>query len=66
MCSSDNEKGANMKLDNRVLGRMGARQLSVEETERVAGSLQVHTNICSAPLTSALGDADGCGGDLDR
>jgi hypothetical protein len=55
-----------MKPDNRVLGRMGARQISVEETERVTGSLQVHTNICSAPRTSALGDADGCGGDLDR
>jgi hypothetical protein len=55
-----------MKHDDRVLGRMGARQLTFEETERVAGSLTFHTNICSAPRTSALGDADGCGGDIDH
>jgi hypothetical protein len=52
--------------NNRVLGRQGARDLTIPETEMVAGGLVVHTNICSAPQTSALGDADGCGGDLDR
>lgn len=51
--------------NNRVLGRQGARDLTITETESVAGGLVVHTNICSIPRTSALGDADGCGGDLD-
>lgn len=56
-----------MKQDRRVLGRMGARELTVEETEQVAGSIHVHTNVCTALTTTghSFGDGDGCGTDND-
>jgi hypothetical protein len=52
---------------NRVLSRLGARELTMEETEQVAGSLQVHTLFCTAMNTTAAhpGDGDGCNGDHD-
>lgn len=52
---------------NRVLGRLGARQLETPETEMVAGGIVVHTNVCTAMETTAArpGDGDGCNGDHD-
>lgn len=50
--------------DTRVLCRMGARELTVTETEFVHGA-QFHTNVCTA-ITAATstatgpGDGDGC------
>jgi hypothetical protein len=57
-----------MNQHNRVLSRLGARELTVEETELVAGSLQVHTLVCTALETTARrpGDGDGCSGDMDH
>ena len=52
---------------NRVLGRLGARELETPETELVAGGITVHTNVCTAMETTAArpGDGDGCNGDHD-
>lgn len=52
---------------NRVLGRLGARQLEISEIEMVAGGIQVHTELCTAMETTAArpGDGDGCTGDHD-
>jgi hypothetical protein len=52
-------------LDNRVLGRIGARELTVVEVKYVSAGL-AHTNVCSAlgfngnTLTHTGGDGDGC------
>jgi hypothetical protein len=48
---------------SRVLSRIGARELTVVETEQVAGSIHVHTNVCTAMGTTGnlFGDGDGCG-----
>ncbi len=50
--------------NNRVLSRLGARELTVEETELVAGSIQFHTLVCTAVLATSTvtgpGDGDGC------
>jgi hypothetical protein len=50
--------------NNRVLSRLGARELTVEETELVGGSLQFHTLVCTAVLRTTTvtgpGDGDGC------
>jgi hypothetical protein len=50
--------------DKRVLSRLGARELTVEETQLVAGSIQFHTNVCTAVVAVATvtgpGDGDGC------
>lgn len=49
---------------NRVLGRLGAREITTEETEYVNGG--VHTLVCTAILaagtgtTTGPGDGDGC------
>jgi|HubBroStandDraft_3_1064219.scaffolds.fasta_scaffold889780_1 hypothetical protein len=53
--------------NNRVLSRLGARELTLEETTRVAGSGQFHTEVCTAMRTTAArpGDGDGCSGDHD-
>jgi hypothetical protein len=53
--------------NNRVLGRLGARDLTIPETELVAGGMQVHTLVCTAMETTAArpGDGDGCNGDMD-
>jgi predicted acyltransferase (DUF342 family) len=60
-------KGKKTMKNNRVLGRVGARELTMEETEQVAGSIQVHTLFCTAMQTTAAhpGDGDGCSGDHD-
>jgi hypothetical protein len=57
-----------MKPNPRVLSRLGARELTVKETELVAGALQVHTLVCTALETTAArpGDGDGCNGDMDH
>lgn len=54
-----------MKPVNRVLGRLGARALTIEEVELVAGSVQ--TRFCTGMRTTgiAFGDGDGCSGDGD-
>lgn len=50
-----------MNKSNRVLTRLGARELTVEETEFVAGSQIVHTNVCSFFTTTMTGSGDGDG-----
>ncbi len=49
---------------NRVLGRAGARELTVKELESVSGALAFHTNVCTAVLATTTvtgpGDGDGC------
>jgi hypothetical protein len=58
-----------MKKSNRVLTRLGARELTVAEAAMVGGALIVHTNVCTAPFTVTLTgpDGDGCGtGDFDH
>lgn len=62
-----------MNQDKRVLGRRGARMLTVEETAIVSGSIGFHTNVCSIPLPPltatgpGAGDGDACGnGDIDQ
>ncbi len=49
-----------MTQNNRVLSRVGARELTVEEVEQVAGSLAAHTNVCSLATTTVTGDGDAC------
>jgi hypothetical protein len=55
-----------MKQDHRVLGRLGARELSLEEIECVSGSRAAHTDVCTLATmtTTGSGDGDGCS-DLD-
>jgi len=53
------------KLEDRVLARAGARELTVTEADYVAAAGAVHTNVCTAPLAAAgtvtgPGDGDGC------
>jgi hypothetical protein len=52
---------------NRVLGRLGARELEMPETEAVAGGITVHTLVCTGMETTAAcpGDGDGCNCDHD-
>ena len=46
-----------MKQENRVLGRIGARELTPREVEHVTGSLKVHTEtVCTLGPTSLDGD----------
>jgi hypothetical protein len=54
-----------MKPNNRVLSRMGARELTIAELDQVAGSLAAHTNVCSLATTTVTGDGDACH-DLDH
>jgi hypothetical protein len=53
-----------MNKNSRVLGRMGARELTIDETECVTGSITVHTDVCSRPFpgspTLLTGDGDAC------
>jgi hypothetical protein len=53
-----------MHKNSRVLGRMGARELTLDETEYVTGSIRVHTDVCSRPFpgspTTLTGDGDAC------
>lgn len=53
--------------NNRVLGRAGARELTIPETNQVTGAFQVSTQFCTAMNTTghAPGDGDGCNADHD-
>lgn len=44
---------------NRVLGRIGARQLTPQEVERVSGSGPEHTNVISVNPKTGQRDGDG-------
>jgi len=46
--------------NNRVLTRLGARELTLEEMEQVAGSQNARTNVCSLATTTVTGDGDAC------
>lgn len=54
-----------MNQDNRVLSRVGARDLTMEEVERVAAGLRTAT-LCTGPGPFGSGFLDGdpgeCGG----
>lgn len=54
-----------MTHENRILGRRGARELTIPEIDQVAGSL--NTRFCTAMSTTGLapGDGDGCNADHD-
>ena len=56
-----------MNKQNRVLSRLGARELTTDEVHFVAGSFLAHTNVCTALQTTGagFGDGDGCGNDHD-
>ena len=43
----------------RVLGRIGARELSPEEVEKVSGGLPVHTNVITFNPVTFQRDGDG-------
>jgi hypothetical protein len=45
---------------NRVLGRIGARELMPDELEAVNGGAAFHTNVCTAILATNTGDGDAC------
>lgn len=51
---------------HRVLSRLGARELTIEEVELVSGAF-AHTNVCTGLRTTGagFGDGDGCGNDGD-
>jgi hypothetical protein len=55
--------------DNRVLCRVGARELTNEEVDFVSAAIQAHTNVCTAIMATATatgsGDGDGCS-DTDK
>lgn len=56
------------EIDNRVLSRRRAHEMSPVEVELVSGGFQAHTNVCSAfnPKTLTGFDGDGCSGDIDH
>jgi hypothetical protein len=56
----DQWKEKNMNQNNRVLTRLGARELTIEEMEQVAGSQRARTNVCSLATTTVTGDGDAC------
>jgi hypothetical protein len=49
-----------MNHGKRVLGRMGARELTLEEAQWVGGAQIVHTNVCSFFTHTVTGDGDAC------
>jgi hypothetical protein len=55
--------------DTRVLCRMGARELTIEEVDFVSAAMAAHTNVCTAIMATATvtgpGDGDGCS-DTDK
>lgn len=56
----------NMKQENRVLGRIGARELNPREVEHVTGGIGIHTEtVCTVDLkagnTALDGDRGECG-----
>jgi len=57
-----NNKKENYMSNNqeyRVLGRIGARELSPEEVEKVSGGLPVHTNVITFNPVTFQRDGDG-------
>ena len=48
--------------DQRVMARVGARELAQEEIEQVTGAAgrAAHTNVCTALTATNTGDGDGC------
>jgi hypothetical protein len=46
--------------DNRVLSRLGARELTSQEVEQVTGAGHVHTNNCTINLNTGTRDGDAC------
>jgi len=57
-----------MNEQDRVLVRLGARELTIEEIDQV-NAAQFHTNVCTAIMATATatgpGDGDGCS-DTDK
>jgi len=59
------EKRMSKQQDNRVLVRLGARELTIEEIDSVsAAAIQFRTLVCTAVMKTATvtgpGDGDGC------
>jgi hypothetical protein len=50
----------NNDSNNRVLNRVGARELSHDEVQFVAGAVGAHTNVCTALTLTNTGDGDAC------
>jgi hypothetical protein len=52
-----------MNQDNRVLGRVGARELTMREVEDVRGGIIIHTNTACFLLSggAVLSDINECG-----
>lgn len=51
------------QVDNRVLARTGARELTIDEVDQVSAAMAAHTNVCTAAIAIAThtgGDGDGC------
>ncbi len=47
--------------DQRVLGRVGAREMTPEEIEQVTGAAgRFHTNVCTIVTATSTGDGDAC------
>jgi len=49
-----------MKGNNRVLGRKGARELTIQETERIHGAIRTET-VCTFYDGKLDGDTGECG-----
>jgi hypothetical protein len=47
--------------ENRVISRVGARELNQQELDAVCGGLTVHTNVCSFDPVTGARDGDACG-----
>ena len=66
---SRKELSMSIQENNRVLVRRGARELTVNEAERVLGAGDFNTLVCTIPLSAAFatsthtgpGDGDACG-----
>jgi hypothetical protein len=50
-----------MNQENRVLSRLGARELTYDEIESVSGARAFHTNVCTIATMTATGSGDGDG-----
>ncbi|MGE5323209.1 MAG: hypothetical protein ACM3SW_10120 [Actinomycetota bacterium] len=50
--------------ENRVLGRRGARDITIPELEYINGAGTLHTEVCTAIMATGTvtgpGDGDGC------
>ncbi|HEV2961842.1 MAG TPA: hypothetical protein VG649_08475 [Candidatus Angelobacter sp.] len=47
-------------IENRVLSRSGARELTAEEFQYVSGSGQFNTLVCTINLSTGAKDGDAC------